>query len=129
MASDLTAFGHALASERYRMRWTQARLARALEELGHTVTGSAIGAWERGENAPTRDKVFALEQALGCSPGWLSRHLGYLPPSDGDSDERSITPQDPQVELLHAVRSLQAAVDRLADRLPPPARRGDGRTS
>lgn len=125
MAEDLAEFGRCLKAERERVRWSQATLARELEDLGHPVTGSVIGAWERGENAPGREKVFALEQALGCNPGWLSQHLGYLPPGD----QAEPTPLSPEAELLRAIRQLTATVDRLADRLPPPAGPDDGPTS
>jgi hypothetical protein len=44
------------------------------------VSEDAARRWLRGENAP-RDPlaVFAIEQHLGCPPGDLSRHLGFVP--------------------------------------------------
>lgn len=43
------------------------------------VSVRTIQSWVRGERVTTPSQVFALERAVGCAPGSLSRHLGYLP--------------------------------------------------
>lgn len=46
---------------------------------GESVSESAVSLWLAAKSEPSRRKVFAIEEALGCNPGTLSRHLGYLP--------------------------------------------------
>lgn len=44
--------------------------------LSHTVfTG-----WRNGDHEPSPSTAFAVERALEVPPGFLSIHLGYLPP-------------------------------------------------
>jgi transcriptional regulator with XRE-family HTH domain len=43
------------------------------------VTEAAVSYWLAGQRVPDPDTVFALERLLGCAPGELSRHLGYVP--------------------------------------------------
>lgn len=38
-----------------------------------------VSTWVLGDRLPEPAQVFAIEQALGLRPGFLSRHLGYLP--------------------------------------------------
>lgn len=74
----------------------QAALSRRLDDLGRSQTWLAvevakqegrpdpysqahIADWLRGRRSPSPQQVFALERALGTSPGALSRILGYLP--------------------------------------------------
>jgi transcriptional regulator with XRE-family HTH domain len=52
------------------------------------VTEAAVSYWLAGQRVPDPDTVFALERLLGCAPGELSRHLGYVPA------EAHNTPQD-----------------------------------
>ena len=52
------------------------------------VTEAAVSYWLAGQRVPDPDTVFALERLLGCAPGELSRHLGYVPA------EAHKTPQD-----------------------------------
>jgi transcriptional regulator with XRE-family HTH domain len=52
------------------------------------VTEAAVSYWLAGQRVPDPDTVFALERRLGCAPGELSRHLGYVPA------EAHNTPQD-----------------------------------
>ncbi len=42
------------------------------------VTEAAVSYWLGGQRVPDPDTVFALERLLGCAPGELSRHLGYV---------------------------------------------------
>lgn len=53
---------------------TQAQLARAVG-----TTQSTVSAWAGGRHEPSAMTVFALEKALGRSPGSLSCALGYAP--------------------------------------------------
>lgn len=60
--------------------WTRDELAEAVaKESGESVSVSALSLWLSAKAEPSRRKVFALEKVLGCKPGALSRHLGYLP--------------------------------------------------
>lgn len=43
------------------------------------ITEGAVSYWLAGQRVPGPDTVFALERLLGCAPGELSRHLGYVP--------------------------------------------------
>ena len=52
---------------------TQADLA---GRLG--VSPTAVSAWELG-NKPPIDVAAEIEAALGLEPGYLTRHLGYVP--------------------------------------------------
>lgn len=65
-------FGEALREARGTM--SQAALG---ELVG--VTGSAIGQWEGGAPPADPEAIFGVEVAVGCTPGRLSRHLGYVP--------------------------------------------------
>jgi hypothetical protein len=62
-------------------------------------------------------KVFALEKALGCHPGELSTHLGYLPLSAAGTVEAAIIrsgdldPQD-RAYLLKLYRDLRRQHER-----------------
>lgn len=42
---------------------------------------SMVSDWTQGASVPSPRATFALEEVLGCAPGQLSEHLGYLPPS------------------------------------------------
>jgi transcriptional regulator with XRE-family HTH domain len=53
----------------------------AAQRLG--VSEAAVSYWVAGQRVPDPDTVFALEQLLGCAPGELSRHLGYVPAESG----------------------------------------------
>lgn len=44
--------------------------------LSHTV----FSGWRNGDHEPPPATAFAVERALGLPPGFLSIHLGYLPP-------------------------------------------------
>ncbi|GEM_PF-6288472 len=77
---DLKEFGRRLHDARTDSGLTQKMLAEALSEhLDISLTPSAVGNWERGDDEPSRDKVFALEELLATPPGLLSAPLGYLP--------------------------------------------------
>lgn len=40
---------------------------------------SSFVTWTRGESEPSRPEVLILEQICGVEPGYLSRHLGWVP--------------------------------------------------
>lgn len=70
-------FGLALTHALGDSKKTQAAVARAIG-----VSTSTLSAWKTGQGEPERPAVtFALEQELGCKPGTLSAHLGYVPPA------------------------------------------------
>lgn len=70
--------------------------------------------WTRGLNEPSRPQVALLEQELGCQPGELSAHLGYLPISaiEDVSVETAISldeslnssARELLIQLLHTLR-------------------------
>lgn len=68
------AFGGGLADALAGRNLTQADLAELL-----STTQSTISAWINGRSEPEPVTVFAVEEAIGVSPGFLSRLLGYLP--------------------------------------------------
>lgn len=57
----------------------QAQLAEALGGFAQ----STVSAWISGAATPVPDIVFRIEGALSVDPGTLSRHLGYLPATEG----------------------------------------------
>jgi len=74
----------------------------------------SIYRWTRGLNEPSRPQVALLEQELGCQPGELSAHLGYLPVSaiEDVSVETAISldkelnssARELLIQLLHTLR-------------------------
>lgn len=51
------------------------------EALNGRVAQSTISEWKRGQSEPSTPAVtFEVELALGVAPGYLSKHLGYIPP-------------------------------------------------
>lgn len=68
------AFGAGLADALAGRNLTQADLAELL-----STTQSTISAWINGRSEPEPVTVFAVEEAIGVSAGFLSRLLGYLP--------------------------------------------------
>lgn len=70
--------------------------------------------WTRGLNEPSRPQVALLERELGCQPGELSAHLGYLPISaiEDVSVETAISldeslnssARELLIQLLHTLR-------------------------
>jgi transcriptional regulator with XRE-family HTH domain len=68
------AFGAALAEARNVRGVLQSEIA----DLAG-VQQSSVSAWEKGDNQPAPEVVFAIEDYLELKPGHLSRHLGYAP--------------------------------------------------
>lgn len=54
---------------------------RSQKEVGDALgtTQSSVSAWKAGESEPSYATVFGLERYLRLPPGFLSRHLGYVP--------------------------------------------------
>lgn len=89
-----------------------------MEDLGALVgvSGAAASNWVRGVNRPDPDRLFALERALGCSPGELSRLLGYLPleakdvtsPEDAVRSDHTLSgnQRDALLDVLAAYRAV-----------------------
>lgn len=106
-------FSQALSAEMGKM--TRAELAAEVAKLsGETVTESAVSLWLTAKSEPTRRKVFAIEKAVGCEPGTLSRHLGYLPvdavpPADVEQALQAAgVPKGLRGPLLAAIREAGA---------------------
>ena len=70
-----TRFGQALGAALRSRDMTQKDLADALGGMAQ----SAISNWVAGEAVPGHDVVFRAERVLQLPPGYLSRHLGYVP--------------------------------------------------
>lgn len=72
------AFGRGLRTERERNGLSQRLLARYLSDQGFDVSGSNIGAWERGEYGPKDPRVVAaIDEVLGAR-GRLMDTYGVL---------------------------------------------------
>ncbi len=69
--------------EEFRRQLVAARKARRLSQhdLGRMVDveQSAVTQWETGKTTPARDRVFAIEHALGLRQGTLAQFLGFGP--------------------------------------------------
>lgn len=60
--------------------WFASELAR-VEGTADTITTTTVGNWVNGQNEPRPPaRVFAIEKVLELPGGFLSRHLGYMPP-------------------------------------------------
>ena len=95
------------------------------EELGEKIDKeqATISSWINGKSAPRQVELgFAVEKAIGVSPGQLTRHLGYLPPEAYDSPasvEATILGDDDlsPAEKDMLIESYRAALRRKGKRL------------
>jgi len=74
--------GHDISSSASRRKISQhARRGMSRGDVAKSlgVTEAAVSYWLGGQRVPDPDTVFALERLLGCAPGELSRHLGFVP--------------------------------------------------
>lgn len=77
-SNHVATFGSELARRRATAGVSQRALGAALAEHGGvSVSGSAVGEWERDVSSPNRSNALALERALGLDPGALAELLGY----------------------------------------------------
>lgn len=119
---DTANFTEALSRAMDQARLNQSELGRAAG-----AAPAMLSAWLSGRTAnPEPQKVFAVERALGLRPGSLSRHLGYVPASDGPPpdqpapDTRAVIETDPDLDddgrealsLLYDVLTARAARER-----------------
>jgi transcriptional regulator with XRE-family HTH domain len=99
---------------------THRQLGEALG-LSHTV----FSGWRSGDHEPAPWTVFKVEKALDLPPGFLSIHLGYVPPEA----RSSIFPVESFEALLDADANLDDRAKRLLKtmyaelRTPQPRRR------
>lgn len=108
------AFAHALTIALSRTTWTQKYVA---EKLG--IPASTLSEWKTGKGEPDRAEVtFALEKLLGCDPGFLSVHLGYLPLEVAGRSWETALLRDPDV-ADETREILLALARRLKKALPP----------
>ena len=70
MAFDKDAFATNLRVKRAELDMTQAELS---ERSGVNI--ATINSYENGGYTPGADKLWALSEALGCTPGWL---MGWI---------------------------------------------------
>lgn len=73
-AEKLACFARALIEALDIANMTRDELARRVG-----VSPSAVSTWTAGSKEPRPQTVFAIESAVGGSPGMLSRILGYCP--------------------------------------------------
>lgn len=79
---------------------TQSDLCLSLEPVIGQTRQSTVSAWINAKSEPAPDTVFAIEQALELSAGFLSRHLGYLPATN-------VPPVSTVEEAVIAARDLE----------------------
>lgn len=76
------AFGQAIGQALELRGWTQAKLgaevARLLDEPG-PIAQATVSNWIQGNNRPTPERAFAVEEAMDCAPGSLTKLLGFIP--------------------------------------------------
>ena len=84
--------------EEFRRQLVAARKARKLSQhdLGRMVDveQSAVTQWETGKTTPHRDRVFAIEYALGLRQGTLAQFLGFGPARGTPVTFRQVTVTD-----------------------------------
>src|SRR6266542_4305576 len=84
--------------EEFRRQLVAARKARKLSQhdLGRMVDveQSAVTQWETGKTTPARDRVFAIEYALGLRQGTLAQFLGFGPARGTAVTFRQVTVTD-----------------------------------
>lgn len=119
MANDIAAgreeFSATVRALRSRRGLSQADLGKALADHGGaSVSGSAVGEWERGDSFPTRENALALEQVFVLDTGVLLSLLGYAPPKVVAADrmddfDRRLARVEEMVEELVNRRRRRAA--------------------
>ena len=124
--SPRRAFGRAIVHQREVKGWSQYDLA---TRFG--VSQATVGAWERAENMPSPDDIFALEKTFGLKPGELSRHLGFVPASLKAATQEPtvewVLGQDPKLRKNEAAQRVLLDLYRiLVDVEQPPRRRPRG---
>lgn len=107
---DLETFGRVLRYARRELRMSAGDLADALTARGLRVSQQAVGTWERGENEPSRDKVFALEEILQ-RPGALSAILGYSPADDVSAKDQA----DFNTRIAHISPGARRAIEAIIE--------------
>jgi transcriptional regulator with XRE-family HTH domain len=84
--------------EEFRRQLIAARKARKLSQhdLGRMVDveQSAVTQWETGKTTPARERVFAIEYALGLPQGTLAQFLGFGPARGTPVTFRQVTVTD-----------------------------------
>ncbi|HGH3389965.1 TPA: helix-turn-helix domain-containing protein [Citrobacter freundii] len=92
-------FGTRLLRRRKELELSQAALGK-LVQVAHVT----ISQWERDETQPAGKRLFALSQALQCSPTWLLFGDEDKQPTEPVQQPTSLT--DDQIELLQLFDAL-----------------------
>lgn len=99
------ALGAAIRAGRKAKGWSQDQLARAASTDDETVSAQLVSGYERGQYAPTPERVQVFEAVLGVD---LLHHLG-LPAIEAT----------PMAQFEERLQRVEAMVERLVSRLDP----------
>lgn len=98
MTNDDSGFGPELRRRRLQVGLTQAALADRLGGYGITVTGQAVGLWERSETRPEhRRTAKVLDQILGGGGALIGSY---------DGDDGGDEPPEEPIDLEHRITAL-----------------------
>jgi hypothetical protein len=76
---------------------------------GMEKTQSSFAHWLRGQSEPSRPEVLTLEEICEVEPGYLSRHLGWIPvAADPETTVEQLILADP--DLTDASRTILLAL-------------------
>lgn len=119
----LVRFGRRLRALRQHAGLSRDQVARAVVASGvyESLSGTAVGHWERGTNEPrSAAAVAALEDIVGTTPGELLGLLGLMAPGP-DIADRVADLEAWRGETDRRIEALLAWMDRMTD--PRPGRR------
>ena len=94
-------FGARLLYRRKKLKLSQAALGK-LVKVAHVT----ISQWERDETQPAGKRLFALSQALQCSPTWLLFGDEDKQPGEPIPDNQPVNLTEDQKELLQLFDAL-----------------------
>lgn len=105
--------GARIEEERRARKWSAARLAREITAKldlppGKALSGTSVGNWESGQNAPARMEVVEAVEAVlfPDRPGYLTSVLTTEPPalvglpSIGESEREALTRMEARFEVM-----------------------------
>lgn len=113
MADDIAAgraeFSATVRARRSKLGLSQADVGKALADHGGaSVSGSAVGEWERGDSFPTLENALALERVFVLDTGVLLGLLGYAAPK--------VVPADRMDEFDQRLARVEEMIEELVNR-------------